>query len=480
MRDILVKLKYICMICLLLSAVSIFDSDTASADELSTVKLKVGFCRLDGFFEYDSNGDECGYGVDYLNEISKFSSIHFDYSYIKVKSWEELPGLLKSGSIDIIMPASEPVKASSELSFTTEDIMTTYHAIMTKKNRGDLYYDDYSSIGRMKIAITKQLLDYVGMKSYLKSINVYKNLVYYNDYNECKQALDDEKVDGVISNVMDLTDDMKILNKFSVSHNYIVMKNTNPYYKNVNKALTELKLAEPTFENALNVKYYPDRINTPLGKYEENYLRKNNTLNVAVYDDYKPISYYDKKSHKYKGIAVDLMDKLGEKLGIKFRYFAINTKDPYDMFNSTKTDIVLPVYVDDLMYYKTKSLFDSDINYITKSSYGTLNDNARIAVVKKYKYISDCLKNKTKYNIVEYDTIEDACNGVNDGEVDAFATSTYNAKFIIQNPRYRKLDIREFNNISLPFGLAINNNSILESALNKGIQYITSEERKIL
>lgn len=76
------------------------------------------------------------------------------------------------------------------------------------------------------------------------------------------------------------------------------------------------------------------------------------------------------------------MDKLGEKLGIKFRYFAINTKDPYDMFNSTKTDIVLPVYVDDLMYYKTKSLFDSDINYITKSSYGTLNDNARIAVVK--------------------------------------------------------------------------------------------------
>lgn len=49
MRDILVKLKYICMICLLLSAVSIFDSDTASADELSTVKLKVGFAGLTDF-----------------------------------------------------------------------------------------------------------------------------------------------------------------------------------------------------------------------------------------------------------------------------------------------------------------------------------------------------------------------------------------------------------------------------------------------
>ena len=37
------------MICLLLSAVSIFDSDTASADELSTVKLKVGFAGLTDF-----------------------------------------------------------------------------------------------------------------------------------------------------------------------------------------------------------------------------------------------------------------------------------------------------------------------------------------------------------------------------------------------------------------------------------------------
>ena len=45
-------------------------------------------------------------------------------------------------------------------------------------------------------------------------------------------------MDGVISNVIDLTGDMKILNKFSVSHNYIVMKNTNPYYKDVNKALS--------------------------------------------------------------------------------------------------------------------------------------------------------------------------------------------------------------------------------------------------
>ena len=467
----------------MLTGMFLIHGENVSADESSMATLKVGFCQLDNFFDYDSSDNECGYGVDYLNEISKFSSIHFEYSYIKVKSWEDLTKLLLSGNIDIIMPASEPLKkTSSKLSYTTEDIMTTYHSIMTKKNRGDLYYEDYDGIDKMKIAVTKQLLQYTGMTSYLKSINVYDNLVYFDDYNECKAALDEGDVDGLISNVMDQTSDMKILSKFSVTHNYIVMKNNNPYYKDVNKALTDLKLAEPTFQSDLNEKYYPDRVYTPLGKYEINYLKNNKTLNVATYSDYRPISYYDKKKHKYKGIAIDLMNEVAKNLGIKFNYFAIDTENPYDMLENTKTDIVMPVYVDNIMFYKkyliTKSLFDSDINYITKSSYGELDSSAKVAVVKKYKYVYDCVKKKTQYNIVEYDTIEDACDGLNNGDVSAFATGAYVAKSILQSPRYKQFDIKEFNTVSLPFGLAIRNNSILESALNKGIDMVTDDEQK--
>lgn len=476
--------KFICpiVICIILLFACMFLKESVSAAESSIVKLKVGFCKLDGFFDYDSAGNECGYGVDYLNEISKFSSTHFEYSYIKVKSWEELSGLLKEGKIDIMMPVSESSKALDDRSYTTEDIMTTYHSIMTKKNRGDLYYEDYESMNKMKIAVTKKLIDYIGMSSYLKTIKVYDNLVYYDDYNQCKEALDNGCVDGLISNIMDLTSDMKILSKFSVSHNYIVMKNGNPYYKDINKALTELKLAEPTFQNDLNQRYFPERVYTPFGKYELKYVYNNRILNVATYSDYKPISYYDKKSQKYKGIAIDLMNEVGKNLGIEFKYYPIDTKDPYDMLNNTKINIVMPVYADNKMYYKkyfiTKSLFDSDINFITKSSSGEIGYPTKIAVVGKYKYLSDCIKDKTSYKIVTYDSVKDACTAVSTGDVDAFAVGTYVAKNIIQNPRYRQLDIKEFNTISLPFGLAIRNDTILESVLNKGIELITDDEQR--
>ena len=143
MKNELRKFMYSIIVLMMFLGISLFYSDTASADESSIVKLKVGFYQLDNFFDYDSSGNECGYGVDYLNEISKFSSIHFEYSYIRVRSWEDLSKFLENGKLDIIMPVSEPLKTSStgsHFSYTTEDIMTTYHSIMTKKKRGDLFY----------------------------------------------------------------------------------------------------------------------------------------------------------------------------------------------------------------------------------------------------------------------------------------------------------------------------------------------------
>ena len=50
------------------------------------------------------------------------------------------------------------------------------------------------------------------------------------------------------------------------------------YYKDINKALTELKLAEPTFQNDLNQRYFPERVYTPFGKYELKYVYNNRII----------------------------------------------------------------------------------------------------------------------------------------------------------------------------------------------------------
>ena len=65
MGNILRKFIYSITFLIILTGTCLVCKSTVSANESSVVRLKVGFYELDGFFGYDSNNNECGYGVDY-------------------------------------------------------------------------------------------------------------------------------------------------------------------------------------------------------------------------------------------------------------------------------------------------------------------------------------------------------------------------------------------------------------------------------
>lgn len=56
MKNELRKFMYSIIVLMMFLGISLFYSDTASANESSIVKLKVGFYQLDNFFDYDSSG----------------------------------------------------------------------------------------------------------------------------------------------------------------------------------------------------------------------------------------------------------------------------------------------------------------------------------------------------------------------------------------------------------------------------------------
>lgn len=50
------------------------------------ITLRVAYYPLTGFFEYDEDGNEVGYGVELLDMISKYSGIEFEY--VAAESWK--------------------------------------------------------------------------------------------------------------------------------------------------------------------------------------------------------------------------------------------------------------------------------------------------------------------------------------------------------------------------------------------------------
>ena len=122
-------------------------SEVSEAATKRDVVLKVAFYELDGFFEYNEEGEEVGYGVDVLNKITQYTGIRFEY--VHSNTWEDTKKMIIAGEADIRMPASKPSSPSETLSYTNESIMNSYYAIMAKKDREDLYYGDNEKLSQI-------------------------------------------------------------------------------------------------------------------------------------------------------------------------------------------------------------------------------------------------------------------------------------------------------------------------------------------
>lgn len=466
----------ILVIWILFSTSSELQANTLGQNE--KVTLKVAFYQLDVFFEYDENGNECGYGVDYLNELAKYANINWEY--VPVDSWEAIGEMISNHEVDVRMPVSEPSTPSEKYSYTTEAILPSYHAIMTLKARDDLYYKDYNTISNLRIAITKGLVDKTGLSDYFSSIGITEeNILYMDDYNACKNALEQGQADALISNVMDLTDDMKILDKFAVTKNYITTLKDSPYYAIINTAMTEMELENPSFQSNLYQKYYPDRALEPFTKEETEYMNQTKSLKVAIYPDRRPMTYFDKETNSYQGVAIDIANLISKEIGIEFEYVPITTEQPRDMLDVA--DLIMPVAKsgDISKYFITQPFMDTEILFAIRSGGIEPGDGAKVAVLSSTSGIQTMLEEQCNFEIVNYTSNEAALKALQRGKIDAFANSAYVLYWQLENPRYENLSVFHYQSFPLQYSLCGKaENDVLQSILNKAICSIAQQDRE--
>lgn len=289
----------------------LFPKTEAFASTTDAKTINVGFCNIDGFFELNLEGNEEGYGVDVLNAISKKTGITFNY--VHADDWESLSQMLRDGEIDLMMPVSGTKRDESEFAYSSESVIYSYRAVMTKKIRTDLYYEDYDALNQMKIAAVPSFLSDQTIMGYFENLGVAPEFVQYDTFNECKAALDAGEVDALVSNIMDFSSDLKVLERFNPTDNYIVMRKGDSNLNVIDNALSNIKLDDASFFNELQNKYFSERNQVSFTKEESELISKGNVIKVGVAEDNKPLVYYDKSTKAYAGIYIDYIGLIEKK-----------------------------------------------------------------------------------------------------------------------------------------------------------------------
>lgn len=79
--------------------------------------VRVGFFAFDGYHMIDENGKKSGYGYEFLNLLSRYCNLRFEYTGYD-KSWEETLKMLENGEIDLVTSAKKTPEREEKFAFS--------------------------------------------------------------------------------------------------------------------------------------------------------------------------------------------------------------------------------------------------------------------------------------------------------------------------------------------------------------------------
>ena len=448
--------------------------------------LRVAFCQLDGFFEYDSMGNQVGYGVELLNRINQLTGIRFEY--IDCDSWEETKTMLMDGEADIRMPASMPSEPSTELGYTSESIMENCRALMTLSDRSDLYYKDYDHYSNLKVGITSAMLNKTDVPDHFSTLNLSSDqMVVYDSYADIKAALLNGEVDAVISSIMDLSSDMKVLARFDSVSSYISMTIDNPNLEVLSDALDEIKMDNPSYLSSLYEKYFPERSTEPLTRQEAAYVASSGTITVGNLPNTFPFSSAGSDG-SLTGISEDFTDWISSYTGLKFEKVALAASEkPIDAVKNGEVQMAAGVLSttqfradSDILLSDT---FDTSSVSIVKKKDEDYDPSAvqTVAVKSSFQGVQDYLAaNDPQFTVLQFDTDAECLDALLNGTADIVLQNEYVMNYLLRKPKYENLEMLPTKFMDEESCFAVSNtsdNTLLISVINKAIAAMPREEK---
>lgn len=280
-----------------------------------------------------------------------------------------------------------------------------------------------------------------------------------------------------MTNVMDMTSDMKLLERFNNISNYITMPIGDPNLQLMNDALDQIKMNEPLFISDLYEKWFPDRTSIPLTVEESTYLSKLDSITFAFMKNGGYLSH--ERDGKFYGVYVEQAKLICQKLGVDFK--AVSTEDCEK--GTTKADIYSGFFYD-LNYAEqwdfslSSPIGSSDYYMIQKKGKSVDVNHCKIAAIKRYKYTSDYIQKQ--YANAEYlycDSSEKCMKMVENKTADLTIINNDIAEYYLDMYQFSDLSVKlstEYNHLFC--FAAADHNEILASIITKGITMVSEEE----
>lgn len=457
----------------------------ASGGESPSRIIKVGAFEKNGFVSLDESGKNVGYGAEFMEFISEYANIEFEY--VTLTCEQCLSGLL-DGTIDIAADTRRTADRENIYSYSKQSIGQIQAAIFVPSTMEDIYYNDYGRLGSLRIGFQSHALNRPLYEQYAEKNGFIAETVEYPSTAALYKAMENGEIDAFGGNANLYSDNLKVVSIYDTEPNYFMAKKDSEALEYLDAAIERLYLTNPEiiishYKNLTKQQVYGSIL---LTREEAEYIKANPVLHVSVFSDRRPASWYDESSGSFQGIAIELMDQLAEITGLTFEYVpAKDIKTAMDMLSYSDIDLSMPTVSD--TYYSgavpikvSKPLYSLSVAMAVKDSRKSLDQPGfTVAVAKSNDGVKDMLSaNFGNIGFKRYDSQQDCLDALNDGEVDAYANAMYELEYRLKSPKNQNLRIIYSYSCPIDYCIAMRQDAPDEllSILNSGIALLPQDE----
>lgn len=435
-----------------ISTTSIYAAVDTAEDTTGKRVVRIGYIDYTGFITETEDGSYEGYGVEYLEEIAKYTGWEYEYVY---DSWDNHMQSLKDGEIDFICHAQKTSEREETFLFSKYAIGSEASVLYVREDDDRYYYNDFEAFDGMKIAVLENSFQNAEFSEYAHKKGFDFSFVPYGTGEDCFKALDAGVVDAVAMGSLALQPEYKVICRFGSDPFYFMTgKENQELIDELDDALGQITAAGSSFQPDLYQKYYGDLTaeqEVTLTREEAEYIREADTIQIAFIPSRKPFSYIDADG-EIAGIMVDIMKLVEERSGLTFEYVMM----PNDMRTTEYLELYPDAFIAGIMvdnpafgeepYLLSDTIYADDVVLACVSgkeySLDAENQTYKLTVPGSYAALEDYMKrNYPQFEIIQCSGTEDCLRMVLDGEADFVAQNVNVLKSYLANPHYEGMTV---------------------------------------
>ena len=472
----------ICVILIL----SNFITAAAADGQSDNRTVKAGIFYFEGYHMKDEDGRLTGYGIEFLDLVSQYSHLNFQYTGYD-NSWNDMLTMLENGEIDMVTTARRTAEREETFAYSLP-IGRNSTVLSARADNTQLHSGDYKTYNGMTVGQLTGSSQNQSLVEFAQEKGFSYRIKEYDDSDELVAALQDGSIDAILSSNLRKAENEKTLDIIAEDNFYaIVRKDDTELLNEINHAIEQMDQNEGDWKNVLYYRYYGPVYSSELTftEREKAYIQEvvsgEKKITITALGDREPYSYVE--NGELKGILPDYFANVMEMAGLTYDVvLPEDREDYYAMADTNGVDVVIDMLgssaaMEEAAYhgFNTDVYMTTGVARVTRQDF--TGDIKTVAVSDSQGGMLISQKLPGDFEFVNYSSREAAMQAVLNREVDAAYVYAYAAQLFVNRDTTNSLYYSVVNDMDIEFRMYVRDSADHEliTILNKCIRQMSDD-----